>query len=143
MNVHLKFGTDGGGGFLKITLSIQNLNEAAKGTQRQFYRDGIAAKRFKDSGVKQLFLLGLVPHTQENYENASKLLLLLKIYELKGSIATDLKLANILAGLMTHASLYPCTWCTALKWNLDQCGDYRTIGDCIRNYEDWKQNEVC
>ena len=130
--VHLKFGVDGGGGFLKITLSLQNLTKDANNDKhRQFYRDGIAAKRFKDSGVKKIFLLGLVPHTQENYENLSKLWSLLKISEMKGTIATDLKIANILTGLMSHSSLHPCTWCTASQ-HLDQVGEYRTTRDCLR-----------
>lgn len=62
---------------------------------------------------------------------------MLKINELDWTVATDLKLANILIGIMSHTSNYPCTWCTAMKGNLDQCGEYRTIGSCLVNYENW------
>lgn len=31
------------------------------------------------------------------------------------SIATDLKLANILAGLMSHSSSHPCSWSVIFK----------------------------
>lgn len=132
-----KIGIDGGGGFLKITLTVQNIHELREKYGRQTYSEGVATKSFKDAGVKKLFLLGVVPSTQENYENVSKLWLLLRISTLKGVVATDLKLANILAGLMTHSSSYPCTWCTAFHGKLDVCGEYRTIGSCLKNYSDW------
>ena len=54
---------------------------------------------------------------------------LLGINEFKGTVATDLKLANMLTGIMSHASSFPCTWCTALKDKLNVCGVYRTL-DC-------------
>lgn len=128
---HLKFGIDGGGGFLKITLSIQDMQRDTDDTRRQRYAEGVAAKEFKDSGVKKLFLIGVAPATQENYENVQLLWSILKINDMDGwTVATDLKLANILIGLMTHASSHPCTWCTALKGLLNQCGKYRTFGDC-------------
>lgn len=139
INPHLKFGIDGGGGFLKITLSLQNMLDLHEESsrERQSYKDGIASKEFSDAGVKKLLLLGLAPCTQENYRNVSMLWSLLKISDLKGTVATDLKLANILAGLMTHASQTPCTWCTATKDGLHHCGQYRTLGSCLRNYRDW------
>jgi hypothetical protein len=68
--VHLKFGIDGGGGFLKICLSVQSTDKSIYESDiplRQSYNQGVAAKKFKDSGVKKLFLLGLAPCTQENY----------------------------------------------------------------------------
>ena len=60
--VHLKFGIDGGGGFLKICLSIQLLNENGienNSRKRQTYDEGVTAKKMKDSGVKKLFFIGL------------------------------------------------------------------------------------
>lgn len=53
---HLKIGIDGGGGSLKISLSIQSTDEdelATEKPQRQSYDEGIASKRFRDSGVKK------------------------------------------------------------------------------------------
>ncbi|KAJ8671901.1 hypothetical protein QAD02_003160 [Eretmocerus hayati] len=73
---HLKIPIDGGGGSLKIYSTMQSdvtvvhseNSEIASGS-RQKYSEGIAAKRFKESGVKRLFILGLVAGAQENYEN--------------------------------------------------------------------------
>lgn len=141
-SVHLKFGIDGGGGFLKITLSVQDTQTGGDNDsqRRQRYHDGLSSKLFKDSGVKKLFLVGLAPETQENYENVRELWSLLKINRLdRWTVATDLKLANILMGIMTHASNHPCTWCNALKGLLNQCGKYRTFGSCINNYNAWQK----
>lgn len=136
---HLKFGIDGGGGFLKITLSVQKLeDDTQQPRRRQRYSDGVAANKMKDTGVKKLFLVGLAPDTQENFENVSTMWSFLKIHEFDGTVATDLKLANILIGIMSHSSNYPCTWCMAIKGELHTCGVYRTIGNCLENYENWK-----
>lgn len=136
-HIHLKFGIDGGGGFLKITLSLQNVIQRSNRTLRQKYNDGIASKKFSDAGVKKLILVGVVPCAQENYPNVSTLWKLLKINDFKGTIATDMKLANILAGLMGHSSCNPCAYCTATKDYLGKCGEYRSIGSCSKNYHDW------
>lgn len=37
--------------------------------QRQSYDDGIDSKRFKDSGVEQLFIAGIVDNADKNFEN--------------------------------------------------------------------------
>lgn len=62
---HMKIGMDGGGGFFKICLSLQDADDSCevstdKSRQVQSYADGVAAKKFKTSGVKKLFILGLV-----------------------------------------------------------------------------------
>jgi len=69
--VHLKFGIDGGGGFLKVCLSIQTINDDDDDIDcvRHSYKYGPVPKKFKDSGVKKLFIVGLAESVQENYEN--------------------------------------------------------------------------
>lgn len=143
-NYHLKFGIDGGGKFLKVTLSIQatdNLLNENKG--RQKYQDGISAKNFKDTGVNKLLILALAHNTQENYENVRQLWQTLKIDNFSGTIATDLKLANILVGIISHSSIYPCTWCYASKDNLNVCGEYRTVQNTTDNYDKWCKSGAC
>lgn len=135
---HLKFGIDGGGGFLKVCLSVQTPDPVVRDL-RQKYVEGVAAKKFKDSGVKKLFILAVVAGTQENYENVHHLWSLLHINNFPGTIATDLKLANILVGIMSHSSSFPCTWCFAGKENLDTCGEKRTMDNCRKNYVEWEK----
>lgn len=64
----------------------------------------------------------------------------MKIKDFKGTIATDLKLANLLTVIMSHSSSFPCTWCTASKDNLQICGEYRTVGNYKDNYFAWQEN---
>ena len=44
------------------------------------------------------------------------------------TIATDLKLCNILLGLQNHSSMHPCCWCDVDKNNLYKVGTQRTFG---------------
>ncbi|KAJ8676984.1 hypothetical protein QAD02_012771 [Eretmocerus hayati] len=112
---HLKIAIDGGGGFLKICLTVQS--------------------------DKSVDILGSSDERLENYENVKLLWSKLKINEFGYTIATDLKLANILTDIMSHSSASPCTWCTAAKDSLITMGEYRTIGSCIQNHENWMSNE--
>lgn len=138
--VLLKFGIDGGGGFLKVCLSVQSVNlEEDVQKKRQKYGDGIAANKFKDSGVNKLLVLAIAPNTQENYSNVVQLWSSLGINNFEGTVATDLKLANILVGIMSHASLYPCTWCYSSKNEMNKCGLYRTVGNSLENYLKWHE----
>lgn len=81
--------------------------------------------------------MALAQNSQENYENVLKLWSALKINEFQGSIATDLKLANILVGIMAHSSSFPCTYCFVSKNELGTCGEYRTVHNTIENYKKW------
>ena len=59
---HLKFGIDGGGGFLKICLSIQSKNFEDVDIS---YKNSKNVKKFKDSGVKKVFIIGISPSMME------------------------------------------------------------------------------
>lgn len=138
----IKIGADSGGNFLKITLSIQSLDDELihlNETKRQKYNDAVDLKRFKDSGVNKLFLIGLTEFSEENHHNISVLWNLLQLKDFEGKITADLKLLNIFIGLMTHSSSYPCTWCIAHKDDLKTLGILRTIGSCIDNFEAWQK----
>lgn len=139
--VHLKFGIDGGVGFLKVNLSIQSTQyESTSDRHRQKYEDGAASKQFLDTGVKKLFIIGSAKGVQENHENVSKLWTLVNINSaVEGAtIAVDLKLVNIISGLMAHSSLYPCTWCIVRKDQLNDCDELRTYGSATDNYLKWR-----
>ena len=115
-NVEMKVGVDGGGGFLKITLNIIDLEECAETPKKRAkYSDGIEKSALKSTGVKKLIILSLAPDVAETHENMCVLWNLLRIQNaLQNHIlrfATDLKMANILLGLMSHSSSHPCSWC--------------------------------
>jgi hypothetical protein len=87
----IKVEIDGGGGFLKICLSLlpKNENEYDYGLSKQ----GSSSRNVKDTSVKQLFISGIVCGVQENYHNIQKLWNLLKLNDIdKFYVATDLNL---------------------------------------------------
>ena len=61
--------------------------------------------RFKDMGVKKVFVLAIAPKTPETYLNMKILIEKIKLNKLKNYImVADLKLVNIILGLGTHSS---------------------------------------
>lgn len=48
-------------------------------------------------------------------------------------------MANILSGLMTHASTHPCTWCD-IKKNMLESGHLRTIHSITENFRKLAEN---
>lgn len=102
---------------------------------------------FLDSGVKKLFIIGLT-NIEESYRNIRKLwnLLNLNVFcEKHGdrlTITANLKLANILYGLMAHSSTHPCTWCNISKNKLHEKGLLRTVWNICEQHKKWTSNGV-
>lgn len=107
---NVKFGIDGGGGFLKVCLTIM-LKEVETRSRKTIDR----THRF--SSVKKLLIIAIVPDIPETYGNMMTIFNLLDINQLDFDFtyAVDLKLANILGGIQAHGSSYPCVWCEAPK----------------------------
>uniref|UniRef100_A0A1I8I211 RING-type domain-containing protein n=1 Tax=Macrostomum lignano TaxID=282301 RepID=A0A1I8I211_9PLAT len=128
----VRIGIDGGGGFLKLSISVFDLCVCA-GEEQQKGAD----RRFLDTGVHRAVILGIAPNTQENHRNLECLWESCRLQLLSAniSIACDLKLANILLGLMAHSSSHPCTWCNVNKGSLDSCGEPRTFGSLSEKYQ--------
>ena len=129
-NLLLKIGLDGSGGFLKVCLSLVLLddNEQSSMKRRRSFCES-PCTYFKDSGVKRLLLLAVAPSVQENYENLLKLWINLGLHTFEEElyIASDLKLTNILLGLMAHGATHPCAWCDSRKGSLHLDGNPRTF----------------
>lgn len=97
---------------------------------------------FKDTGVKKLFILAIASDVEENYSN---MLLMLNKLNLTSPdnlhypvrFSNDLKMNNILVGIMNHSSAHPCCWCDVLKGDLIECGNMRTIRNIQSDYEKW------
>lgn len=125
-NQLIKLGIDGGGGSFKITLTVMSTDPAQ--------HRGLKGE-FKQGGVKRLLILALVPDLPEKYQYVLVLWRnLLKLKDLDAVVACDLKMANILVGIMAHSSSNPCPYCDVMKKNLatDQ-GNLRTIANIRQN----------
>lgn len=85
-----------------------------------------------------MFILALAEGTQENYQNVLKLRSALDINKFVGTITVNLKLAKVLCGIMSHSSMYPCTWCFARKYLLHERAELRTVENILLYYTNWR-----
>ena len=129
-NMLIRIGLDGGVGFMKICLSIFESESKPPPAIKKRKRLG---ERFKDSGVKNVVVIGIVPDIQENYLNVKRLWLETRLDSLTRAytIAMDLKLCNVLLGLMSHSSSHPFGWCDINKNNLNHKGVLRNIDNLL------------
>ena len=137
-DVIYRIGIDGGQKFLKVCLNIVDKSMPASPRLSRS-----AKKRFADSGVKRLHILGLVHDTEESYENVKEILDNLGIDAIDMCLAADLKVCNVCAGLQNHSATYPCTWCEA-KSPFDKTARLRTFGrmrECARKYAEDGSNK--
>ena len=77
------------------------------------------------------FLIVAVPDLPENYVNIKIGWINSGLQKLdcKLTIATDLKLCNILLGMMSHSISHPCCWCDIKKGDLRRKGKQRIIAN--------------
>ena len=72
--------------------------------------------KFKDFGVRKVFILAIVPKTPETYRNMRVIIQKTQLNNLdKFLLVADLKLLNIILGLGTHSSRYPCPYGQCFK----------------------------
>ena len=73
-------------------------------------------EKFLKSGVKNIFIIGLVPDVSEDYVNVKRLWMNCGVENLRNyTVATNLNLFNILLGMMSHSSCHPCALCDITK----------------------------
>ena len=112
-NIVVRIGLDGGGGFFKVWLSVYDLDAQEAPPVKTL------SKKYKGTGVKKIFVIGITPDVPKKYSNVKVWNSIgLSSFNRSFNIATDLKLCNILLGLMSHSSQYPCCWCDIDKNNI-------------------------
>ena len=134
-----KLGIDGGGGFLKVSLGIMELDSHCD--SRSPPRKKLLTQRTaKDSSVKRQMLVALSEGLPENFENVRQILSLIKLDKVNFVVSCDMKLANILCGLQSHASTHPCSWCNTESKHLSQSGSLRTLGSLVACYQEFAKS---
>lgn len=134
----VKVGIDAGAGFLKFCLTIWEEDDTSSRRTANF------------SGVKRTFIIAISPNLKERYENVKIVLekLQIKQLDMAYTFSVDLKLANILVGIQSHGSSYPCVYCDCPKSNFSNIAaansyTMRTLGTIRQNamlYQSAKQN---
>lgn len=113
----IKIGTDGGQGFFKVCLSVCDKD----GKSQTEY--GACA-----GGVKGLLILAIVPNISENHANVSAIFEELNIPFNNVFLCSDLKLANLICGIGSHSSTYPCCYCESSPKEHWKIAPLRTFG---------------
>ena len=85
----VKVSLDGGGGFLKVVVNV--------------FEEQESENKFMNSGIQKILIIAIVEDIPEKYENLRLVLEKLSLEDVNYYIAFDLKCANILFGLSSHA----------------------------------------
>ena len=109
-DVHCGF--DGGQGMLKLAVTITDRQESEQ-SGRSLYSQGVAAKQAKNSSVKKLFLLGVVPDVPETHYNVQTILSNLNLSAIEFTTAADLKMYMLLTGKSLGKPKFGCPFCSA------------------------------
>ena len=80
-----------------VVIKPRRIEQREKG-KRFKYSEGACPSRSKLSGVKKTLLVGVLPFTQENYENVKTILSKMKLGDLKPTYSCDLKMDLYLIG---------------------------------------------
>ena len=126
-NVEVKVSMDSGQGRMLVVLHLGNGDES---------------KATKDTSTKRAMILAYVDDIPETHFNLSTILNKLKIHMLRyhHSIIGDLKLYNIILGLMECGSRHGCFICKGQKGPDGKwiAGEYRSIENILKDHTNWQ-----
>ena len=97
---------------------------------------------FKDSSVHKYFIVAFRSNLPESYDAMKFLFELLKLNRCKEfKLSGDFKCTNLILGLQSHSSKFPCPFCSTFQRGLDQrtVTKYtpRTFEGIKQQYEAW------
>ena len=93
--------------------------------------------RFKDTGVKSLFIAAVVPKTPENNHNQRQLITALGMEGLEWACTTDLKMGSVLTGKSLGQPTYGCIYCNMPKPFLSDSYELLSLGDLVKLHESY------
>lgn len=148
---------DGGQGFFKICMSILPENcdlesgeednvGSVKKKRSSYASRGTVGQKAKETSVKRLILLCVVPNISETDENIEKLFELIDINAISFKFVADFKVLLIVNGQQTATSTYPCPYCfVTLQEFRNQIEDENNVESALKTYGDIKNdyNQFC
>jgi len=122
-NHFAKIGIDNGKGFLKMNLQIIERCSCSYSMA--------SCKCTCVHGIKDIFIVAIGADMSECYANLKYLWHAVGLDRLrtKVMISADMKVINILLGLMSSGSCHPCPWCSVHRKDLENSGEPRTWGN--------------
>ena len=106
-----------------------------EGTSRTTRSEELFKDKFKDTGVKRLFIAAIVPKTPENNHNQKQLIQSLGMEGLEWSCTTDLKMASNLIGKSLGQPTYGCPLCDMPKPYLADSYSLYSLEDLATLYQ--------
>ena len=95
-------------------------------------------KKFLESSV---FIIGLELDVPELCVNVKQIWVNCGVSHLKAyTVTTDLKLCNVLLGMMSHSSCHPCAWCDTPKDTLNKNSNNHTIANWMKLFWDFLES---
>ena len=99
----------------------------------------IPRKEANQTGVKKVTILASAPGVSETYNNVSLFLQKVQTSQVWCTWTGDLKMANVMAGIMSCSSSHPCVYCETQckqgKWG--DRGTLRTVGSIKDQRSKW------
>ena len=108
-----------------------------EGSSRATRKDELFKDKFKDTGVKRLFIAAMVPKTPENNHNQRQLIQSLGMEGLEWGCTTDLKMASTLVGKSLGQPTYGCPFCNMPKPYLDNTYKLYTLEDLVQFHQSY------
>nr|XP_047127450.1 uncharacterized protein LOC124808429 [Hydra vulgaris] len=109
-----KFCLDFGKGHLKLTLTLYDPDDLTfiRTSSRVTRKRGIGSgNHYKDTGRRKIQIITSAPKIPETYHNCKIFIEKAQINLLLFNFTGDLKLINIVSGIMSCASKYLCLYC--------------------------------
>ncbi|XP_047144168.1 uncharacterized protein LOC124817786 [Hydra vulgaris] len=139
-----KFGLDFGKEHLKVILTLYDPDDLTfiRTSSRVTRKRGIGSgNHYKDTGRRRIQIIASAPKIPETYHICKTFIEKTQIDLLLFNFTGDLKLLNIVSGIMSCASKYPCLYCEFPNsegnkaWQTD--ATLRTFGNIKNHKEDW------
>lgn len=137
-----KIGMDSGKGHLRMVLTMYDEEDILPNNnkERVTRAEGIGAgTSYRLTGRKKIMILASAPKVPENYNNCAIFINKVNISSLVYTFTGDLKLYNIIGGLMASSSKCPCIYCEGSRENgkWEEGAPLRTFRNIQQNVDDW------
>ena len=108
-----KVGMDSGKGHLRMVLTMYDEDELMNNTKDRVVRSGGigSGSSYKLTGRRKIMILASAPGVPENYHNCALIMEKVDINSLLYTFTGDLKLYNLVGGIMSSSSKCPCIYC--------------------------------
>ena len=139
----IKLGIDGGGSFLKFSLSIisnggsQNVKTSSTSNDESL----LTVEHGQETSAKRQLLIAVAENVFETYEIVKKKLSFFGTIDVPFFVACDMNLANNICGIQSHSSKHPYCLCDVKSDDLKEQGNLRNFRFIRMQYKAFIEKE--